>query len=282
MDKANNGLSQYQNLSSVTDFAPELWVKDNTFKGSFSDDFNTFYFFGKVAPTIEKYVPYQSIFVDGKWQEPQKATYYNKGNSYTYQLKVPNSDELFLLSNKRTKTDTSATPNYNFWKTKWIDNRYTELIEFKNNDLIYNYNSQPCITENGTLYFTSDLPDWSKTLSYKMKFDGTTYAEPELFEPVNKWRESEDWNVFEYCISPKEGYMIVCIQDNTLPTPSADLYISFFKDTTWSYPRRLDDGINTPEAENFPTITKDGAYLIFTRGFSEFKIIPTQKLMGKT
>ncbi|MEM7084716.1 MAG: hypothetical protein AAF489_00955 [Bacteroidota bacterium] len=274
-----NGLSQFENFDSISDFAPELWIKENTFKGSFSDDYNTFYFFRKVAPGIEKYIPYESSFVNGKWEEPKTMTYFNKENSYTYQIKVPKKNKLIFISNRRTKNDTTENPNHNFWEIELTDNKNTNPKELGYENLIYNYNSQPCITNNGTIFFTSDLPDWSKTISYKMEFRDNKYVEPELFEPVNNWRKIEDWKVYEFCISPNEDYIIACIGSKNGGVNSIDLYISYLRNGNWTIPKKLSDKINSKETENFPAITNDGKYLIFTRAFSEFKIVSTKQLM---
>ena len=271
---ADHGLTRYLNETSVSDFAPELWVEDNTYKSSFSDDYRTLYFFRKKSPGVEKYVPYQSLFEMGKWQEPTIMDHYDEQQSYTYQLNIPQKPHLVFLSDKRTKSDTSETPNYNFW----IINESGDLNpkELGYQSLIYNYNSQPCISENGTIYFTSDEPDWSATHSYKMKPVGTGYGEPELFEPVNKWRDqNQHWIVYEFSMSPEENYMIICIENKSDPEPSTDLYLSKLDGTSWTEPEKLGHGINTAETENFPVITADGKFLIFTRAFSEFKIAPT-------
>ena len=274
--KVINALTQFEDVNSISDFAPELWINGNTFKGSFSDDYNTFYFFRKVAPDIEEYIPYQSNFNEGKWEAPEIMKFYNDENSYTYQLKVPKRNKLIFLSNKKTKKDTTQNPNYNFWEIELMDNKYASPQEVGYENLIYNYNSQPCITNNGTIFFTSDLPDWSKTLSYKMELKDEEYLEPELFEPVNNWRKIKDWTVYEFCMSPDENYIIACIGSTNEGVNSIDLYISHLKDGKWTIPNKLSDKINSKETENFPTITNDGKYLIFTRAFSEFKIVSTK------
>ncbi|GJM04577.1 MAG: hypothetical protein DHS20C09_05680 [marine bacterium B5-7] len=276
----DHGLTDYLNRNTVSDFAPELCLKDNTYKGSFSDDYKTFYFFRKKSPELEKYIPYQSNYINGKWYEAKIPDYYDNKSSYTYQLKIPHSEQLVFLSDKRIESDTSQIPNYNFWLINSTENASSPR-ELGYQSLIYNYNSQPCISKNGTIYFTSDEPDWSATHSYKMKRVENGYDEPELFEPVNRWRDQyEDWTVYEFCMAPNEDYMIVCIEDNSYINPSVDLYISYFKDSEWSIPEKLGNGINTTATENFPVITADGNFLIFTRGFSEFKIIPINALLG--
>ncbi len=271
-----HGLSIFENSRMVSDFMPELWVPDNTYKGSLSDDYQTFYFFRKASPESEKYIPYLSYYKNGAWQQPSIPDYYNESFSYTYQLRVPKTPDLVFLSNLRMKTDTAQKPNYNFWITTISGGRFGEPEELGYNKLIRNYNSQPSISEKGTLYFTSNSPDWSKTYSYKMEARTEGYAEPELFLPVNTWRTNTDWIVYEYCVSPREDYIIVCIEDQKHENSSPDLYISYLEGTDWSLPEKLTDDINTGGVENFPVITWDGKYMIFTRDFSQFKIVPVQ------
>lgn len=279
--KTTHELVQYQNIDSLSIFAPELWLENNTYKGSFSDDYKTFFFFRKLTPDQEKYIPYQSTFEGGKWSQPKVAEYYNDSYSSTYQLKVPGADKLIFLSDKRTKMDTAHTPNYNFWSIEQSNGIYGSMEELGPQNLIYNYNSQPSLSKKGTIYFTSDTPDWSETYSYRMRLINNKYSEPEPFEPVNKWRENRDRTVFEFTMSPDEDYIIVCIQEKSdTGVLNTDLYISFLENTGWSLPKKLGNIINTAETENFPVITADGKYLIFTRAFSQFYIIPIDKLMG--
>ena len=275
----DNSLVQYQNAMAVSDFAPELWLKDNTYKGSFSDDYKTFYFFRKKSPDQEKYIPYQSSYKNGKWGKAKIPGYYHSNSSYTYQLKVPKSRQLVFLSNKRYQSDTSQVSNYNFWM---IDSADTAPLpkEMGYTNLINNYNSQPCITRDGTIYFTSDAPDWSATYSYEMKRNQAAYSQPELFELVNRWRgDHPNWTVYEFCMAPTKEYMIVCIKDKGAPNPSVDLYVSYLNNSQWSTPEKLGEEINTGASENFPVITQDGKFLLFTRAFSEFKIVTVTNLL---
>lgn len=273
-----NSLSSFQSLDSVSVFAPELSLSGNTFKGSFSDDFNTFYFFRKKAPNQEIYIPYQSTFDGKKWSEPSISSYFDTSNSYTYQLKVPLTNTLIFLSDKRTQIDTTSNPNYNFWYTEIIKDSFSTPRELGLKSLVYNYNSQPSIVDNGTIFFTSDTADWSKTLSYKSTLLNGKYQTPVLFEPINKLRENKDWNVYEFAMSPKEDFMIICIEDKSEEKPNVDLYISFKETDQWSIPRKLGPSVNTDATENFPVITRDGSYLIFTRAFSSFHIVPIDLL----
>lgn len=274
-----HGLRTYANLDSVTRFAPELAIKGNTYKGSFSDDFTRFYYFKKSDSVSEKYIPYQSRFKKGKWSPGEIMPYYNSKQSYTYQLNIPGSDQHIFISDMRTAVDTTAHPNYNFWSASNTHGSWGSPEELGPHDLVLNYNSQPCITKDGTIYFTSNTPDWRTTLSYQMDFVNGIYQEPTLFEPVNNWREKENWVVYEYCMAPDKSYLIVCIQKKEGQEHlNTDLYISYSTDGVWTSPKRLGSSINTTETENFPYITPDGKYLIFTRAFSQFNIIPIKQL----
>ncbi|MCK5442627.1 MAG: hypothetical protein KAJ23_12115 [Maribacter sp.] len=275
-----HGLSAYKNLDSLAVFAPELAVKGNTYKGSFSDDYTHFYYFKKSDSVSEKYIPYQSHFKNNHWNAGTGMPYYDKAQSYTYQLNIPSSDLHIFISNLRTTQDTTAHPNYNFWSVLTPNGNWESPKELGPHDLVLNYNSQPCITRDGTIYFTSDTPDWRTTLSYKMDFVNGTYQEPTLFEPVNHWRENKDWIVYEYVMAPDKSYLIVCIQKkNGQKRLNTDLYISYPKNEKWTFPKPLGFSVNTSETENFPYITPDSKHLIFTRAFSQFYIVPIKQLL---
>ena len=276
--KPTNGLSAYETLDSLTVFAPELAEKGNTYKGSFSDDLTQFYYFKKSDSVSEKYIPYQSRFENGKWGPGEVMPYYNKSQSYTYQLNIPGSNRHIFISDLRTAQDTTVRPNYNFWSVTKVKEQWKSPEELGPTQLVQNYNSQPCIVNDGTIYFTSDTPDWSTTLSYQMQLVDGKYQEAVLFEPAVDWRKNEDWVVYEYTMAPDKSYLIVCIQKkNGQKRLNTDLYISYPEKGSWTYPEPLGLDINTDETENFPYITSNGRYLIFTRGFSQFYIVPVEQ-----
>lgn len=271
-----NGISAYADSAALAVFAPELAVEGNTYKGSFSDDFNTFYFFRRDSSKKEKYIPYVSHFKDGKWQTPYLSPYFKAEQSYTYQLNVPHSDQLIFIADLRTKNDQSESPNYNFWSIEKSKIDQAQAVELGPQKLITHYNSQPCITNKETIYFSSYPPDWSKQQAYQMEKKDGHYGEPVLFEPVEQWRSNSDWKVGPFAVAPDESYLVASIQD--LKTGNRDLYLSTKKNEEWTSPKKLGADINTQMTEAFPYVTADGKYLLFTRGFSQFFIIPTALL----
>ena len=87
--KIPNGLSRYYDSDSLMIFATELALENNTYKGCFSDDYNTFYFFRKSESEAHKYIPYQSNFRNGKWTKPIVSSYYNEKYSCNLSTESP-------------------------------------------------------------------------------------------------------------------------------------------------------------------------------------------------
>ena len=271
-----NSLSSHGEDDSLMVFAPELALKGNTYKGSFSDDYNTFYFFRKDTAGSSNFIPYKSDFKDGKWAPAEVMGYFDNQYSYTYQLNVPGTDQLILISTMKTAHDSSDYPNYNFWSVTGSGNDWSNPEEFGSKELTDNYNSQPSITNNGTIYFSSWTRDYRNQYPFKMeKVDGS-YTEATIFEAVDDWRRSAKWKVGPFTMDPDEKFMIITIKagdDN-----NDDLYISYAKDRSWTEPTKLKNSVNTAEKEGFPYLTPDGKFLIFTRAKSQFYIIPTKQL----
>jgi hypothetical protein len=265
--------SKFENIDKPVSFASELSLKGNTYKGCFSSDYSKFYFFRHKTQNAEDYRIFRSSFFDGKWNEPQEIDFSN-GNSDLYPLiSTLDEDKLYFASYRRIPTDTSEKSNANFWVSSKVDTVWSKPIPFLQADLIYNYNSQPCITKNGSIYFTSDTPDWRNTLTYKMEYKDGAYQKPALFYPVNQFRKADSTrSIFEVCVAPDESYMILTISENH---KDAKLFISQNEASFWTEPRYLGDIIKSDMTGNFPYITPNGRFLIFTRDFSGFLILPT-------
>jgi hypothetical protein len=126
-------------------------------------------------------------------------------------------------------------------------------------------NFYPSVTEDGTLYFTRDLPDGGNAIFRSSRIDGE-YAAPErLPERVNATR-----NQFNAFVAPDESYLIVPIYGLEDSHGSTDYYIVFRNpDDTWSDPINLGDKINTEGGlEYAPYVSPDGKYFFFMSGRS--------------
>lgn len=270
----NSIFDSYENIRKPAPFVPELALKGNTYKGCFSSNYTTFYFFRHKKPDHEDYRIFQSTFLEDKWGEPKEVIFSDTSSDLYPMASTIEANKLFIISYRRTPTDTTKKPNANFWYTTKTNNDWGKLMPFEQANLIYNYNSQPCITQSGNIYFTSATPDWSKTLTYKMEYKDGTYQKPVLFDYVNSLRIADTTKTYwEICVSPDEEYMIMTISEKG---KEAKLYLSSKIQEMWTSPIYIGDIIKEDMSGNFPYITKDGKFLIFTREFSSFYILPTK------
>jgi hypothetical protein len=264
----------FENIGKPSPFIPELALKGNTYKGCFSSDYSTFYFFRHKTPDNEDYRILQSTFSENKWSDPEEVIFSDSSSDLYPMTSTIEADKLFLLSYRRTPADTSKKPNANFWYSIRTTGDWGRPIPFEQAELIYNYNSQPCMTKSGNIYFTSDTPDWSKTLTYKMEYKDGVYGRPILFDFVNHLRATDTTKTYwEICVSPAEDYMIMTISEKG---KEAKLYLSVKNQETWTTPIYIGEIIKEDMSGNFPYITQDGKFLIFTREFSSFYILPTK------
>lgn len=125
------------------------------------------------------------------------------------------------------------------------------------------YEGQPSVSENGTIYFLS-----RSYLVYSRFLNGK-YLEPvRMKDNINTGQA--DWTPY---IAPDESYFIFC-SFRTGGFGSGDLYICFKqKDGSWGDVINMGDKINTSANERFPNVTPDGKYLFFNS---------TRKIQGAT
>ena len=116
------------------------------------------------------------------------------------------------------------------------------------------------VSSNNTYYF--DEASESGPLRYSRLVNGE-YEEPKTvaIEDIG------DWNAHPY-IAPDESYIIWDDQREKGGFGDADLYISFRKkDGSWGSSINLGDTINSEFAEAYGSITPDGKYFFFHRGY---------------
>ncbi len=113
---------------------------------------------------------------------------------------------------------------------------------------------------NGTLYFDTFTPDLDAPLKSSRLVDGK-YEAPESLGPqfgVGKY------NAHPF-IAPDESYVIWDSRRED-GYGSSDLYISYrTANNSWGPAINMGDKINTPKAENYPSVSPDGEFLIFDR-----------------
>ena len=122
------------------------------------------------------------------------------------------------------------------------------------------FDSSPSLSGSGALYFFSDREGGIGGLDlYHSAPTDSGYGEVENLGPgINS--EHRDHDPF---IAPDESYLVWC-SDRPGGFGDDDLYVSHRRpDGTWTSPRNLGEGVNTPADESRPSVTADGKYLFF-------------------
>lgn len=118
------------------------------------------------------------------------------------------------------------------------------------------------VSDSGRFYFSSNRGHGSGFDIFQSQLQAEKFSPPQKL-PNNVNSQGYDADVF---VSPNDDYIIFSsIREEG--AGAGDLYISFKLDEEkWTDAISLDTGINTPEHELCPFITKDGKYFMFTRG----------------
>jgi Tol biopolymer transport system component len=197
----------------------------------------------------------------GRWTQPEVAPFSGDPRWSDIEPCIsPDGKMMYFASTRPVGGEDTARENHSIWAMKreregWGDPyRLPEAI----NDGSSNF--YPSVTEDGTLYFTRDLPDGGNAI-FRSRLVGDDYGEPErLPAQVNATR-----NQFNAFVAPDESYVIVPIFGMPDSLGSTDYYITFRSDDdTWSEPINLGEKVNTEGGlEYAPYVSRDGKYFFF-------------------
>ncbi|MFQ3251487.1 MAG: hypothetical protein ACI9O6_003337 [Glaciecola sp.] len=115
-------------------------------------------------------------------------------------------------------------------------------------------------SSNGTYYFDTFTPELDAPLRYSRLIDGK-YEQP---KSLGNQFAVGSYNAHPF-IAPDESYIIFDSRRDG-GYGSSDLFISFrTADGLWGPAINLGGKINTPSAENYPSVSPDGKFLFFDR-----------------
>ena len=199
--------------------------------------------------------------VDGRWTEPEVAPFSADPRWSDIEPAIAADGEtMYFASTRPVDGGEEAEEHHSIWAMKRIGEDWGEPYRLSGviNDGSSNF--FPSVTQDGTLYFTRDLPDGGNAIFRSRYLDGE-FAKPErLPKQVNATR-----NQFNAFVAPDESYLIVPIFGMPDSVGATDYYIVYRKpDDTWSEPINLGNKINTDGGlEYAPYVSPDGKYFFF-------------------
>jgi hypothetical protein len=125
---------------------------------------------------------------------------------------------------------------------------------------------QVSVARSGNLYFSGRVLTERAPGIYVSKYSGGTYQAPEkLGGPL-----ASSAVLIDPWIDPEERFMLLSCPPDTGPPMPTDIGISHRQaDGTWTRPVPLGGAVNTSAAERFPSLSRDGKYLLFIRSYGQ-------------
>jgi Tol biopolymer transport system component len=243
--------------STAKVFLPGIVSKEGLdFNAAFSVDGNTFYF---SRGRNRKYIIYESVYEDHKWQPERVSRLFDTLYSNTDPFIGPDNALYFISNRPKDKSDT--TDDYDIYRMVKQENFYgaPEYLTGVNSDSTEYYVS---VARSGNIYFAS-YRDGNLDLFMSKKV-ANGYEEPvNLGVLINSVFDEHD-----PMIAPDESFLVY-----TSSRPNgfgeADLYITHKTNGQWTNPTNMGAAINTKAYEYCPYLSPDGKYFFYS---SEFEV----------
>jgi len=206
---------------------------------------------------------YQSVRVDGEWQEPEVAPF-----SGTFSDIDPfiSPDGQYLYFSSIRPVDGLERPDLNTWVVERVGDGWSEptilpTVNSTNDDLY------PSVDRYGNLYFASTRirpglqQGWNIWMARKT---AEGYAEP---EPLGDGINSEHTWEFNPAISPDGRRLLFTRLDirDAVGTDLGEIMVSHLHRGAWTEARNMGAPVNTPLDEFHPSFSPDGRTLYFLR-----------------
>ncbi len=199
---------------------------------------------------------------NGKWGEPQKASFSGEFNDLEAMLS-PDGLTLYFVSNRPLETGGKAK-DHDIWyvtranfKARWSAPKTLGAPVNSEKDEFY-----PSVAANGNMYFTREpLGPKNRPDILFSKWNGNAYEEPVVLgDAINT--DSHEYNSY---IAPDESFLIFGGYQREDGLGSGDLYISYRgTDGVWSKAKNMGADFNSNQMDFCPFVDWKTKTLYFT------------------
>lgn len=254
-----------------------ITTSENELNSAFTPDGRTMYFTRAAGANGRFGVIVVSNLSRKGWSTPEVAKFSGRHSDYD-PFVSPDGSRLFFIS-KRPLTGEQPKSDFDIWFVErtsrgWSAPHNLGAPVNSENDELY-----PAIAADGTLYFSScgRADSLGRCDLYRSRLRDGQYREIEnLGNAINTPASETD-----AYIAPDQSYLVFAAYGRPDAIGDGDLYISVFRDGTWSTPRSLGSRINTIAREYCPIVSPDGKYFYFTsqhNGFGNVYRVPISAL----
>ncbi len=251
---------------------PGVLSEGEVYRGCFTPEGRSFYFFKKITRGQEDYRIFVSHLTGGKWSEPQRV---NLGGEYsdTYPAISKNGRRMVFASYRPAPDDTSAKPNAHLWYVDRQGDGWSKPVFMAAVNTLGYYHAWVDLGPDGALYFRRITPDYAQRVTMVTRWNGREYAAPVPFEPVERWKNwRTDLRISGGLLGPRGQtiFFDVATRNPQTGRAASDIWVSFKRGSDWTEPRPLGANINQAGFDVFPFFSPDGKEMYFVRDFAAF------------
>jgi Tol biopolymer transport system component len=266
---SSSGLGNGQARVQPEVFGAGVLSEGEVFRGSFSPDGQTFYFFKKIRPRTEEYRVFSSRLVRGVWTAPAKVDLGGE-HSNTYPTVSPDGRRLVFASSRPVP---GYPTNFYLWQVEQAKKGWSDPVFLSQLNTPGQYHSWASFAADGRLYFRRTTPDWRTNQSFVASFSGSrpnVVTQDEVIESCKAL--APDIRIVGGLPGPRSGlyFLDVAVPREGETPEHSDVWVCEYIAGAWVRPRPLGPEINSGAFETFPFFSPDGTYLYFVRGFSTF------------
>ena len=237
----------------------------------FSSDSKEFYF--SVRNSSGAVSIFMTKIENDTWSGPKLVPFASRFGDIDVTIS-PDGGKIFFSSKRPIPGEDTPKEDNDFWMAKRVGDTWGDPIYLGKEINSDRDDYYPLMTNNGTIYFSSQREGPGTNNIYRSKLIDGKYTKAEKLGSAINTEHRE----FDPYVSPDETLLIF---SSSRPGGfgADDLYISFKnKEGIWLKAKNMGNIINTSGSEYCPMITPDGKYLFFTSAGREDRRIPDRPL----
>ena len=272
-NNTNEELNQIECPSTVEVFIDTLY-QNEIFRGTFSPDGKTFYFFQKVTKNQEDYRIFYSTLKEGNWSNPK---WLDLGGEHSDLYPAISKDGTRLVfSSYRpvpSKYENNESKNAHLWYSDFENGQWGEPVFMADANEIGYYHSWVEFGWDDNIYFRKISPDWRNSETLFTQWDGSKYIEPQTFGDIEILKKKNP-DIIIAGGSPGPDTSTIFLDVATIDSLSgkrgSDIWISRKSNQEWQDPIPIGGGVNKEGYDVFPFMSPSKDCLYFVRDFETF------------